>query len=168
MQQPFWLKAALSYLGTKEIPGPKHNSRITSWWQKIKAPFRDDETPWCAAFVGGVLEESGLPSSRSAAARSYMNWGNRINGPAVGAVVTFWRGSPGGWSGHVGFIVGKDQAGNLMVCGGNQGDAVNIKPFAIGRVLSYSWPQSIARPYETGMETLPVVQSDGRLSTNEA
>lgn len=168
MQQPHWLKEALSYIGTKETPGPKHNLKIVSMWQKIKSSIRDDETPWCAAFVGSVLEDCGITSSRSAAARSYAKWGTKLTGPAVGAIVSFWRGSPTGWSGHVGFIVGKDQAGNLMVCGGNQGDAVNIKPFALDRVLAYSWPQSIAKPYETGMNTLPIVQSDGRLSTNEA
>lgn len=168
MQRPHWLNEALAYIGTKEIKGPKHELKIVGWWQKIKSQFRDDETPWCAAFVGGVLEECGIVSSRSAAARSYVKWGKRLPGPAVGAIVSFWRGSPSGWSGHVGFVVGKDQNGNLMVCGGNQGDEVNIKPFDVARVLAYSWPQSIALPYKTGFDTLPVVQSNGRLSSNEA
>lgn len=168
MTQPFWLQRAMTYIGVAEIAGVKHAAKILSWWQMIRSAFRDDETPWCAAFVGGVLEECGIRSSRSAAARSYTKWGTALTGPAVGAIVTFWRGTPTGGSGHVGFVVGKDQAGNLMVLGGNQGNSVCVKPFAQTRVLAYSWPQSIAKPYDIGFDKLPVVQSDGRLSTNEA
>jgi len=168
MTRPFWLNTALNYRGTQEIPVREHNPLILDWWKKIKqGGIKDDETAWCAAFVGGVLEERGIRCSRSAAARSYQNWGVRLDGPAVGAIVTFWRDSPQGWKGHVGFLVGKDQMGNLMVIGGNQGNEVNIKPFATKRVLAYSWPQSIDLP-QIGMDILPVVQSDGRLSTNEA
>ncbi len=168
MAQPYWLVEALTYLGVKEIFGPEHNQIITTMWQKIKSSIRDDETPWCAAFVGAVLEDCRFKSSRSAAARSYAKWGTRLADPAVGAIVTFWRGSPAGWSGHVGFIVGKDQNGNLMVLGGNQGNEVSIKPFALSRVLAYSWPESIVIPYDRGIDKLPIVLSNGRLSTNEA
>jgi len=169
MTQPAWLSLAMKYHGTKEVPGKENNELILDWWEKIKqGGIKDDETAWCAAFVGGVLEECNITSSRSAGARSYQNWGKKLSGPAVGSIVTFWRDSPNGWKGHVGFLVGKDQANNLMVLGGNQGDAVTIKPFAIARVLAYSWPQSIELPFEIGMEKLPLVRSDGRLSSNES
>tara|TARA_Y100001973_G_scaffold106643_1_gene186062 strand:- start:8928 stop:9578 length:651 start_codon:yes stop_codon:yes gene_type:complete len=167
-ERPSWLNVAFSYLGLKEIKGSKHNEEILEFWRRIGVPFKDDETPWCAGYVGGVLEESAIQSSRSAAARSYVNWGVGLEGPAVGCVVVFWRGSPQGWSGHVGFVVGKDQRGNLMVIGGNQGDAVNVKPFDTSRVLAYRWPKPEKLPAKTGFETLPVVKSDGRVSTNEA
>jgi hypothetical protein len=36
--------------------------------------IRDDETPWCATFVSAVLELESIPSTRSAWARSYLNW----------------------------------------------------------------------------------------------
>lgn len=159
-----WIAHARTFLGLREVPGARHNPTILGWWQKIFADFRDDETPWCAAFVGGVLEEVGIKSTRSAAARSYLKWGRSLSQPVPGCVVVFWRGSPSGWSGHVGFVVGKDAFGNLMVLGGNQGDAVNIKPFGRDRVLGYRWPDGVPVP-EGG---LPVVKSDGRLSTNEA
>jgi uncharacterized protein (TIGR02594 family) len=169
MSRPFWLNTAINYLGTEEIPGRENNPIILDWWKKIKqGGIKDDETAWCAAFVGGVLEERGITSSRSAGARSYQNWGVKIAGPAVGAVVTFWRDDPKGWKGHVGFVVGKDQLGNLMVLGGNQQDGVNIKPFATARVLAYCWPKSMELPKELGIKLLPLVRSDGRLSTNEA
>ena len=49
----------------------------------------------------------------------------KLNNPAYGCIVVFSR--AGG--GHVGFLVGKDKQGNLMILGGNQSNAVNIKPF---------------------------------------
>lgn len=161
---PAWIDHARTFVGLREYPGARHNPTILTWWKRIFADFRDDETPWCAAFVGGVLEEVGVKSTRSAAARSYLKWGRDLTRPVPGCVVVFWRGSPSGWSGHVGFVLGKDAAGNLMVLGGNQGDAVSIRPFDRERVLGYRWPEGVPIPEEA----LPLLRSDGRLSTNEA
>lgn len=161
-KEPIWLTKARTYVGLREIVGRKHNPTILKWWALIRAPFTDDETPWCAGYVGGVLEEVGIKSSRSAAARSFLKWGTPLKNPAVGAIVIFERG-PG--FGHVGFVVGKDKAGNLMVNGGNQGNMVSVKPFALGRVLGYRWPTGMALPTSY---TLPVLTSDGKLSANEA
>lgn len=168
---PIWIDRARAYIGTQEIHGPHHSARVVGWWEKIGAPFRDDETSWCGAFVGGVLVESGLPIVKGgAAARAWMKLKQELNRPAVGAVVVFWRGSKSGWSGHVGFVVGKDKIGNLMVLGGNQDDMVSIKPFAMtgpnARILGFYWPGE-GTP-DASRFVLPVLNSDGRLSTNEA
>lgn len=64
-------------------------------------------------------------------------------------------------------VVAKDAKGNLMVLGGNQGDAVNIKPFAVSRVLAYRWCGTQSQPAPHRYK-LPVLRSDGKLSTNEA
>jgi len=164
MSEPRWLAEARKHVGLTEIVGRKHNPAILRWWTLIRAPFTDDETPWCAGYVGGVLESVGIRSTRSAMARSYERWGVPVN-PRVGAIVTFWRGSPRGGSGHVGFVVGKDKYGNLMVLGGNQGNAVSIKPFSASRVTSYRWP---AGEQLLDLKSIPLVASDGRVSTNEA
>lgn len=165
---PKWIDIARKYLGTTEIKGSRHNKLILRWWTTIRAPFTDDETPWCSAFVGGVLEECGIQSSRNAAARSYLKWGVELKQPVVGAIVVFWRGSPQGWNGHVGFVVGRDKDNNLMVLGGNQGDQVNIRPFAPNRVLSYRWPLREFAPTLRGWASLPVLNSEGKVSENEA
>ena len=162
MTEPRWLAEARRHLGAREISGRKHNPLILRWWTLIRAPFTDDETPWCAGFVGGVLESCELRSSRSAAARSYLKWGRALASPRPGCIVVFARGPR---FGHVGFVVGTDRAGNLLVLGGNQGDAVNIKPFARGRVLGYRWPANEALP---DAAPLPVLALGGRLSQNEA
>ena len=170
LEEPQWLKVARSYLGLKEYKGNRHNPKILEWWSKIRMPFTDDETPWCAGFVGGVLEECGIRSTRSAVARSYLwqNWDQRLKGPAVGAIVVFWRGKRTGPNGHVGFVVGRDQHGNLMVLGGNQGNAVSIRPFDTGRVLSYHYPAGHAVCGAIGLQELPIVGSNGKLSNNES
>ena len=136
-------------------------------WSKIRMHFTDDETPWCAAAVGAWLEDAGIRSTRSAAARSYHKWGVQFTGPAVGSIVVFWRGSPTGPFGHVGIVVGRDQFNNVMVLGGNQGDEVNIRPFSTNRVLSYRWPSNHPIPARQGMQTLPIINSSGQVSTNE-
>ena len=48
--------------------------------------------------------------------------------------------------------------------GGNQSNAVNIKPFERKRVLGYRWPDGS----EPDNFALPLVTSDGRVSRNEA
>lgn len=159
--EPNWIAIARGYIGTREIPGAANNPTIVGWWKAIGSPwFKDDETPWCAGFVGGMLEQAGIKSTRNAAARSYELWGVGLDGPRFGCVVTFAR--LGG--GHVGFCVGIDKLGRLMILGGNQGDAVNIKPFDRYRVTSYRWPAGRPIP-EPG---LPLLTSDGQSSTNEA
>lgn len=165
---PKWISKAYNYIGLKEIHGKQHNEKILEFWKEIRASFTDDETPWCAGFVGGVLEECGIRSSRSASARSYMNWGAKLDEPAVGAIVVFWRGDPKGYSGHVGFVVGKDGKGNIMVLGGNQGDEVNVKPFSTSRVLGYRWPLNEECTQQVGIKNLPTIGTNYSVSTNEA
>jgi uncharacterized protein (TIGR02594 family) len=170
MEKPIWLQKALTYLNIKEVKGIQHNPKILRFWGLIRlGGIKDDETAWCAAFVGACLEEVGITSTRSALARSYdnANWGIKLTSPVEGCVVTFWRDSVKGPYGHVGFVVGKDQQGNLMVLGGNQGDAVNIKPFSLARVLSYRWPSTYPVPKNLGFNNLPLLTSDGKLSQNE-
>ena len=136
-----WVDEARRHIGLTEIKGPQHNPEIVAMWKAIKrGGIRDDETPWCAAFVGACLERVGIQSTRFEGARSYASWGEKLEKPVAGCVVVFSR--DGG--GHVGFVVGQDKAGNLLVLGGNQGDAVNVKAFQRSRVTGYRWPSGIA------------------------
>lgn len=161
--EPVWLRRARQEIGVSEIAGKKHSARVLSYWERSKLPFTDDETPWCAGFVGAMLEDCGIKSTRSGMARSYEKWGQPCSA-VLGAIVVFWRGSKSSGSGHVGFVTGKDQHGNLMVLGGNQGDAVNIKPFPTDRVVGYRWPAG----FDPSGAPLQTVASDGKVSTNEA
>ena len=156
---PAWLAEARRNLGVREIKGSNHEPKILAWWKAIRrGGIKDDETPWCAAFVGGCLEAAGLMSTRFESAKSYETWGEYLSAPAYGCVVVFTR--DGG--GHVGFVVGEDK-GNLMVLGGNQGDAVSIRAFPRARATAYRWPSGVPLPQSTALPLLSAT-----LSTSEA
>lgn len=140
-----WMTEARKLLGLRETKGAQHTPEIVQMWKDIKrGGIKDDETPWCAAFVGAMLERAGIKSSRFESAKSYLDWGELLPLPLPGCVVVFTR--QGG--GHVGFAVGRDKDGNLLVLGGNQGDAVNVRAFPVSRVSGYRWPNGVARPSE--------------------
>lgn len=140
---PQWLAIARPLVGLHEVKGAEHSPEILGMWRAIKrSGIQDDETPWCAAFAGACLERAGIRSSRFESAKSYLTWGVRLDGPVHGCIVVFSR--DGG--GHVGFVVGMDKGGNLLVLGGNQGDAVTIKAFPTTRVTGYRWPVDIPIP----------------------
>lgn len=160
MSEPKWLIEARKLVGLREIKGAQHAPEIVQMWRDIKrGGIKDDETPWCAAFVGAMLERAGIRSSRFESARSYLDWGHLLALPVVGCVVVFTR--EGG--GHVGFCIGRDKAGNLLVLGGNQSDAVNVKAFPVSRVTGYRWPTGIMVPAEP-LPTLNGAELSGRES----
>lgn len=176
---PDWLARARKCVGLKEIPGAKNNPDLMAILDladgvkdgKTVGANNDDEA-YCAKGVSAILEMSGIRSTRSAWARSYAKWGTELDGPALGAVVVFWRQSIMGSLGHVGFVVGKDAVGNdavgnVMCLGFNQADAVNIKAFSPHRVLSFRWPDGKPKP-KTGWASLPLLKSDGTVSTDES
>lgn len=140
---PQWLAIARPLVGLHEINGPEHAPEILAMWRTIKrSGIQSDEVPWCAAFVGACLERAGIRSSRFESAASYLKWGVRLDGPVHGCIVVFSR--EGG--GHVGFVVGQDEAGKLLVLGGNQGNAVSVKAFPRDRVTGYRWPVDVSIP----------------------
>ncbi len=162
MSDPVWLSEARKQIGTREIKGPQHEPKILQWWKAIKrGGIKNDETPWCAAFVGGCLEAVGVASSRFESAKSYATWGQPLSHPELGCIVVFDR--EGG--GHVGFVVWRDEKLNWLVVGGNQGDAVNIKAFQTSRVLAYRWPPGVELP---AAEALRVFAAGIPVSRNEA
>lgn len=157
-EQP-WVIAARQYIGVKEIPGVTHHPLIVGWWKKIKrGGIKDDETPWCAAFVGAMLEDAGIVSSRFESAKSYLTWGKSLAQPVPGCIVVFTR--DGG--GHVGFVVGRTESGQLRVLGGNQNNGVNIATFDTRRVSGYRWPLAVP------VSTDPLLVGDAPPSTSEA
>jgi uncharacterized protein (TIGR02594 family) len=135
-----WYKLALEERGVREIPGEKHDPSVLQYYADSGHPqIDDDETAWCAAYVGAMLERAGYPGSKSLAARSYLQWGKKLAKPKKGCIVVFWRNSPRSWQGHVGFYVREDDT-HIYVLGGNQRNAVNISKYPKARLLGYRWP----------------------------
>lgn len=161
MKDPAWIVEARKHIGLKEEPGAGNNPTIVKWWKDIKrGGITQDSVPWCAAFVGSCLERVGIESTRYESAKSYLNWGRPIPEAVYGCIAVFNR--DGG--GHVGYPVGIDAQGRLMVIGGNQNDSVSIAPFNVDRVAGYRWPTGV--PIST--EPLPLIASNEKSSVNEA
>lgn len=129
---------AKAEIGTAEIPGPKHNPAVVNWFADVGHSWvSDDETAWCAAFIGAMLERAGLTSTRKLNARSYLDWGDTeitLAAAQEGDIVVFYRGDPNGWQGHVGFFSAL-RGDKIMVLGGNQGNEVSIAPYSKTRLL---------------------------------
>ena len=141
MDWPVWAEIAFREMlsGVHEVPGLEHHPRILEYHQATGLGATDDETPWCAAFVGWCLRMAMVEGTGRANARSYVNWGKRCDA-RLGGIAVLWRGQPNGWQGHVGFLVG-EESGNLLILGGNQGDAVSIRSYPSDRLLGYRWPE---------------------------
>ena len=83
-----------------------HNPKILQYFADVgHSEVKDDETAWCAAFVGAMLKRAGMPHTGKLNARSYLDWGDEValEDAQEGDIVVFWRGTPDGWQGHVGF-----------------------------------------------------------------
>lgn len=137
-QKPLaWIMEARKHIGLAEVAGKAHQPVIVRWLAELKAWWRDDETPWCGVFVAHCCRVAGrdLPKHWYRA-KDWLNVGRRLDAPAYGCIVVFER--KGG--GHVGFVVGQDARGNLLVLGGNQGNRVSVAAFPRSRVAGYVWP----------------------------
>lgn len=172
-----WVSEARSNIGLSEIVGAKHNAKILEMWktgftatgqvERLKEKvWQNDETAWCGGFIAYIFAKVGLVKhipKYFPMARAWAKVGTKLDMPAYGCLVVFSRGNMG----HVGIVVGQDKNGNLMVLGGNQANAVNIKPFSKNRVIAYRWCGTQDKPYQSRYD-LPILTSDGKLSTNEA
>ena len=123
--------------GVQGIPGATHNSRIIEYHQATTLKATDDETPWCSSFVNWCMQQVGMEGTKSAAARSWLKWGVRLEEPKEGCVVVIARGISS-WQGHVGFFA-DITGGHILILGGNQGNEVNLSSYSENRLLGYRW-----------------------------
>lgn len=134
-----WMPIALAEQGVKEFPGSGDNPRIVEYLHSTTldpSSASNDETFWCSAFVNWCVERAGLEGTDSAWARSWLNWGKKIDVPKPGCIVVFKRDAN---SGHVAFYIG-ETATKIKVLGGNQSDAVNISEYKKSDLLGYRVP----------------------------
>ena len=133
-----WYSIAWKELGTKEFVGIADNPRVVEYHSTTTLRATDDEVPWCSSFVNWCMSKAGYTPTRSAAARSWLRWGQEIVEPVEGCIAVLTR--TGG--GHVGFVV-RVEPGLVHLLGGNQDDAVNVKVYPASRVISYRMPASL-------------------------
>ena len=141
-----WMEYAFQEFGTREIGGRRDNAAIVRYLATVGLGSHHDETAWCSAFANWCMQQAGIPGSRRANARSWLNWGGYCLGtPHYGCVAILWRGRRNSWQGHVGFYVGI-RGRKILLLGGNQGHSVSIKEYDRDRLLGYRWPQGYALP----------------------
>jgi uncharacterized protein (TIGR02594 family) len=90
---------------------------------------------WCGAFMDMVLKRTGH-SGGGNLARAYAHYGQRVNGPQVGAIAVMGR--RGG--GHVGVVSGVDPNGNPIIVSGNHNHTVAESVYPAGRISAYVLP----------------------------
>lgn len=156
---PKWLALARREIGQKEVTTRNgHNPTIVGYWTRAQILKKDDtpwepgndETPWCAAFLGAILADAGIVGSHKALARSYELWGDAVmtgDAPAyrwasipLGAIVVLNRPEAGPKFGHVGFASEASEKAVKLI-GGNQSDAVGNDWFLKSRIVAVRWPK---------------------------
>ena len=161
-----WYTLAWRKLGQHEAI---HNSKLSRFLRFDGNTLGDpSRQPWCGDFVETciaiTLPDETLPSTPYAA-QSWAAFGDDITeqGPRLGAVLVFWRGSPTSWKGHVGFYNGETE-NTYSVLGGNQSNRVSITEISKDRLLSIRWPATF--PYEGPAPRTVVTR--GEVSPDEA
>lgn len=121
---PRILVQAVKLIGTKEIIGKKHNPVILEWAKELdlEKVYTNDEIPWCGLFVAICVHRAGFEVVKQPLwALNWAKYGNEVDVPMFGDVLTFKRNG----GGHVCFYVGEDDS-CFHVLGGNQGNEVKV------------------------------------------
>ena len=143
-----WMEFALREYGIRGISRRGRTVNVVAYLKATGIGRSNDETAWCSAFVNWCMLMASFPGTGRANARSWLEWGGvSLDFPVYGCVVVLWRESRDGGLGHVGFFVGM-QGDNLLLLGGNQGNAVSIRPYSRQRVLGMRWIEGFPFPPE--------------------
>ncbi len=153
--------------GIVEIPGKKNNADIMYMAKMLGVWYPNDETAWCGLFVAYCLwlakVKDKMPTN-ILGAKQWKNYGVEVkkNEIAEGDILVFWRGTPKGPYGHVGFYAGETKDA-YKVLGGNQGNTVSYAWVAKKRLITARRPSGA----KAGPRTEIKVNGPINLSTNE-
>jgi uncharacterized protein (TIGR02594 family) len=143
-------------LGVQEESLPGHdNKRIIEFHSTTTLKATNDETAWCSSFANWVMKKAGYQGTKSAAAKSWLEWGTELTTPRVGAIVVVYSEAMKrkGYSGyHVAFWL-SENATHVKLLGGNQGTTGMVKvsnyplakdpekePLKGWQIKGYRWP----------------------------
>ena len=162
-----WMEEGLRVMGLHE---GRNNNKLRKWLMLDGSSVGDPaKIPWCGDFVQTAMllalgDEPMVTNPYLAA--NWTKFGIHT-APRYGAVLSFWRGSPSSWKGHVGFYIG-ETADHYYVLGGNQSNAVTKTFIAKNRLRPKGsrWPS-------TGLSAsvssrIFVNRNGATVSTNEA
>lgn len=133
---------AFGELGVHEVSGSAANPRIVLYAAHTTLKATSDEVPWCSSLANFCTDTAGFPGTRSAAARSWLNWGVVLDKPILGCVVIFERKDTSNpHAAHVAICDHPDISnGIIRVIGGNQSDAVTVSRNSVSKVIGYRSP----------------------------
>lgn len=139
--EPSYITHAKALLGEKEVKGKLSNDLILDLYKDAGHPeVKNDEVPWCAAFVGACLRRANKPSTGTLLALDYTKYGKSLGKkPQVGCIGVMKRGNSG-WEGHVGFVT-KFDATSVWMLGGNQNDSVSVAKFPRNKFVAFVLPK---------------------------
>lgn len=162
------VKIARGEIGTTEYSPTnkrKYSERVAEYFAannvKVTPGQNPLNYPWCALFIGWVLKQANYVGTKSAAARSYLNWGTPIYDKKLGIgsiedaqvddIVVNYRGSrDDGTTGHVFFYLRHDKQ-YIYGVGGNQGDSVSEAKFPRSRCIGIRRPRYVPLVSKTNL-----------------
>lgn len=133
------LNSAVPQTFRKEWPTRFANPLIVDFFVATNTKPEGDVTAWCAAFMSWCVERVGMESTRSAASKSYRNFGAAVwergqtdfPGRAVEGDIAVFKNLAKPDNGHVAFYVQPDPKAmrRILVLGGNQSDQIGISSY---------------------------------------
>jgi uncharacterized protein (TIGR02594 family) len=141
-----WINEILTVFGLHE---KKDKTKLAAWLKSDGKTLGDPTAlPWCGDAVETAIKKAvpaepfpGAVGENPYFARNWAHFG-RACGLVYGCIGVFSRGPT---SGHVGFLIGQD-ADEVFVLGGNQGDSISVVAIAKSRLLATRWPVTFTGP----------------------
>jgi uncharacterized protein (TIGR02594 family) len=138
-----WMAVAQQEIGQSEIAGSQHNPRIIEYHSTTTLHASSDETAWCSSFVNWCLKQVSITGTNSAAAASWLNWGQSCAAKTGAITVAYDPQHPPTTSGnHVAFLV-QETGAHYVLLGGNQSNQVRVSNYSKSRwqLKGYRWPR---------------------------
>jgi uncharacterized protein (TIGR02594 family) len=135
-------EVAVTELGVHETPGTAATARIVEYDSHTTMKATSDEVPWCSSAANFVTDTAGFPGTHSAAALSWLGWGQVLTYPILGCIVVMDRhDAMNPQAAHVTFCDSEDISNGIIRCiGGNQHDSFSVARFHVEKVLGYRSP----------------------------
>lgn len=129
------VEIALKEYGTRAVQGENSNPEVIKYFHGTGFDWvKNDDTPWCAAFLNWILKEAGIAGTNSLLARSFLAFGEHVEVPEIGDIVVLWRVAKESIYGHAGLFI-RESGNSLFLLSGNQDEEVKIKAYPKWQLL---------------------------------
>jgi uncharacterized protein (TIGR02594 family) len=143
-----WIDGARAQIGLHEV---RDNAFLKKFLSSDGATVGDPaKIAWCGDYVSTwlhlTLKSEPVWPANPFAAINWATWADHV-APEYGCVMSFHRGDPAKWEGHVAFYISEDST-HYHVLGANQNDSINIAKIPKTRLRENGsrWPKTGPRP----------------------